>query len=95
VSVPQAKPLSRGEVLGCTSPHFSDIDAIVYLADGRFHLESVMIHNPTVPAFKYDPYSKKFTKEQYHTEEMFKIRRAAIQEASQAKVMRPLCFSIL
>ena len=86
VSIPQAKPLSRGEVLGCTSPHFTDIDAIVYLADGRFHLESVMIHNPSIPAYKYDPYSKKFTKEGYDTEEMFKIRKEAIAEASKAKV---------
>ena len=86
VSVPQSKPLSRGEVLGCTSPHFTDVDAIVYLADGRFHLESVMIHNPTIPAFKYDPYSKKFTKEEYLVEEMFTLRKQAIKEASEAKV---------
>uniref|UniRef100_A0A7S4IJV5 2-(3-amino-3-carboxypropyl)histidine synthase subunit 1 n=1 Tax=Vannella robusta TaxID=1487602 RepID=A0A7S4IJV5_9EUKA len=85
VSVPQSKPLSRGEVLGCTSPHFTDVDAIVYLADGRFHLESVMIHNPTIPAFKYDPYSKKFTKEEYLVEEMFTLRKQAIKEASEAK----------
>lgn len=86
ISIPQARPLSRGEVLGCTSPHFTDVDSIVYLADGRFHLESVMIHNPTIPAYKYDPYSKKFTKEEYDTEEMFKIRQDAIREASKAKV---------
>lgn len=86
VSIPQSRPLSRGEVLGCTSPHFTDVDVIVYLADGRFHLESVMIHNPTIPAYKYDPYSKKFTKEEYDIEEMFKIRKNAITEASNAKV---------
>jgi 2-(3-amino-3-carboxypropyl)histidine synthase len=37
--VPQAKPLSPGEVLGCTSPTLVDRDAFVFVADGRFHLE--------------------------------------------------------
>lgn len=37
--VPQAKPLSPGEVLGCTSPTLLDRDALVFVADGRFHLE--------------------------------------------------------
>ena len=35
----------------------------VFVCDGRFHLEAVMIANPDVPAFKYDPYSKKLTSE--------------------------------
>lgn len=87
VIVPQAKPLSPGEVLGCTSPKFTDIDALVYLADGRFHLESVMIHNPTIPAYKYDPYSKAFTKEYYNFDEMFSLRKAAVNEAAKAKVL--------
>lgn len=39
VVVPQAKPLSPGEVLGCTSPVIEDRDALVFVADGRFHLE--------------------------------------------------------
>ncbi|KAK2071943.1 hypothetical protein P8C59_006326 [Phyllachora maydis] len=56
VVVPQIAPLSRGEILGCTSPKLSNyaegkIDMILYLGDGRFHLESVMIHNPDIPAY--------------------------------------------
>ncbi|RHX98458.1 hypothetical protein DYB38_000934 [Aphanomyces astaci] len=58
IVVPQAKPLSPGEVLGCTSPQFPDRDALVFVADGRFHLESAMIANPSVKAFRYDPYPK-------------------------------------
>jgi 2-(3-amino-3-carboxypropyl)histidine synthase len=43
--LPQVKPLSPGEVLGCTSPTLEqNIDAFVFLADGRFHLE---VSNPT------------------------------------------------
>ncbi|XP_009582560.1 PREDICTED: diphthamide biosynthesis protein 1, partial [Fulmarus glacialis] len=52
VCVPQCKPLSPGEILGCTSPRLAqDTDAIVYLGDGRFHLESIMIANPGIPAY--------------------------------------------
>ena len=47
VIVPQAKPLSPGEILGCTSPTLpSTARMIIYLGDGRFHLESAMIANP-------------------------------------------------
>ncbi len=49
--VPQARPLSKGEVLGCTSPQFGACDALLFVADGRFHLEAVMIANPHVAAF--------------------------------------------
>lgn len=39
MAVPQAKPLSPGEVLGCTAPVIEGKDALVFVADGRFHLE--------------------------------------------------------
>lgn len=54
-SVPQSRPLSPGEVLGCTSPKFSNLEAFIYLGDGRFHLESAMIANPQVKAYRYVP----------------------------------------
>jgi len=57
----------------------------VYLADGRFHLESIMISNPDLPAYKYDPYSKVFSREKYDTQLMHDIRKKAIEEASKAK----------
>lgn len=52
ISVPQTKPLSPGEILGCTSPKMSDTDVLIYLGDGRFHLESAMIANPSLRAFR-------------------------------------------
>ncbi|UKZ51861.1 Diphthamide biosynthesis protein 1 [Trichoderma virens] len=73
VVVPQIAPLSKGEILGCTSPRLRDedgIDLILYLGDGRFHLESIMIHNPAIPAYRYDPYSRKLTRETYGHDEM-------------------------
>lgn len=49
VLIPQIKPLSPGEILGCTSPSLpSTTKSVIYLGDGRFHLESVMIANPKV-----------------------------------------------
>lgn len=72
--VPQAKPLSAGETLGCTSPLLGDCEALVFLADGRFHLESAMIQNPHVRAYRYDPYSKKMTIEGYDSDKMKAIR---------------------
>lgn len=86
IVVPQSRPLSPGEILGCTSAHLSkDIGALVYVADGRFHLESVMISNPTLPAYRYDPYSKVFTREYYDHDKMTGARKRAIREASGAR----------
>ncbi|TDL29440.1 diphthamide synthesis protein [Rickenella mellea] len=79
--IPRSKPLSPGEILGCTAPQLADVDSLIYLGDGRFHLESIMIANPSVPAFRYDPYSKKLTRERYNHHEMSAIRHDAIQTA--------------
>ncbi|KAI0154316.1 putative diphthamide synthesis protein-domain-containing protein [Xylariaceae sp. FL1272] len=88
VLIPQIAPLSKGEILGCTSPRLPDseaVDIILYLGDGRFHLESIMIHNPKIPAYRYDPYSRKLTRETYGHEEMQTLRRDAITTAKTAK----------
>ncbi|CAK5276044.1 unnamed protein product [Mycena citricolor] len=83
-TIPRSKPLSPGEILGCTAPRLNDVDALVYLGDGRFHLESIMIANPSVPAFRYDPYSKKLTRERYDHKEMHSIRDNAVQVARRS-----------
>ncbi|CAI6098525.1 unnamed protein product [Clonostachys chloroleuca] len=88
ILVPQIAPLSKGEILGCTSPRLEAddaVDLILYLGDGRFHLESIMIHNPSIPAYRYDPYSRKLTRETYEHDEMQTIRRSAITTAKKAK----------
>ena len=87
VIIPQIAPLSKGEILGCTSPRLStdNVDILLYLGDGRFHLESAMIHNPELPAYRYDPYSRKLTRETYDHNEMYTLRRQAITSAKTAK----------
>eukprot|EP00956_Cyclotella_meneghiniana_P039114 scaffold165813_cov46-Cyclotella_meneghiniana.AAC.1 len=122
--VPQAKPLSPGEVLGCTAPsglstlnwgeammspkekrelaknktktdqESNQDDAtnnaatsstatkervMIFLADGRFHLEAAMISNPTLRALRYDPYSKTLTEEKYEIVKMKRLRRDAVR----------------
>ncbi|XP_032794517.2 2-(3-amino-3-carboxypropyl)histidine synthase subunit 1 isoform X2 [Daphnia magna] len=82
-STPKSSPLSPGEILGCTSPSI-DTDVIIYLGDGRFHLESAMIANPKCKAYKYDPYSKEFTQEFYDHNQMKANRQTAISTAAKA-----------
>ncbi|KAJ7308941.1 hypothetical protein JRQ81_008221 [Phrynocephalus forsythii] len=80
VYTPQCKPLSPGEILGCTSPRLArGTDAVIYLGDGRFHLESIMIANPGVPAYRYPP-----GPERYAHERMQASRKEAIRQASRA-----------
>ncbi|KAJ8256425.1 hypothetical protein COCON_G00185770 [Conger conger] len=82
VLMPQCRPLSPGEILGCTSPRLErPVDAIIYLGDGRFHLESIMIANPDVPAYRYDPYSKIFSREYYDHKSMRESRQKSIEQA--------------
>lgn len=86
--IPQSRPLSSGEVLGCTAPQLpSDVDGILYVGDGRFHLEAIMIANPQLEGsyFRYDPYSKRFSLEGYNHQEMHQRRLAAIESARTAK----------
>ncbi|KAF2400269.1 hypothetical protein EJ06DRAFT_493926 [Trichodelitschia bisporula] len=95
ILVPQIAPLSKGEILGCTSPALSadkaaasvanQADALLYVGDGRFHLESAMIHNPQLPAWQYDPYSRRLTRETYDHEELYSLRREAIMMAKKAR----------
>jgi 2-(3-amino-3-carboxypropyl)histidine synthase len=107
-TIPQAKPLSPGEVLGCTAPsglggsgreekedsnncsdtniHAHSDHVMLFIADGRFHLEAAMIANPTLRALRYDPYGKSLTDEQYETDKMKTIRKKAIQKAMDPSV---------
>lgn len=87
VLIPQAKPLSAGEVLGCTAPSvmnkFSDSESVVlvFVADGRFHLEAFMIANPGIKTYRYDPYVGKLFLEEYDHKGMKEERKRAIEKA--------------
>ncbi|XP_043717429.1 2-(3-amino-3-carboxypropyl)histidine synthase subunit 1 [Telopea speciosissima] len=87
VLVPQSKPLSAGEVLGCTAPTLPNgsVDMVVFVADGRFHLEAFMIANPAIRAFRYDPYLGVLFLEEYDHGGMKDVRRNAILRAREAR----------
>ncbi|XP_054716079.1 2-(3-amino-3-carboxypropyl)histidine synthase subunit 1-like [Uloborus diversus] len=85
VEMPQCKPLSPGEVLGCTSPKIKAAESVIFIGDGRFHLESVMIANPDLKFFRYNPYDKTITQEFYDYHKMTSIRKESIQHIATAE----------
>ncbi|KAF5731820.1 diphthamide biosynthesis protein 1 [Tripterygium wilfordii] len=89
VLIPQSKPLSAGEILGCTAPKVKVSSStsesetvVVFVADGRFHLEAFMIANPGIRAFRYDPYIGKLFLEEYDHKGMRETRKGAIERAA-------------
>ncbi|KAI9710189.1 MAG: Diphthamide biosynthesis protein 1 [Chrysothrix sp. TS-e1954] len=65
------------------SPQKQEADLLLYLGDGRFHLESIMIASPSLRAhsYRYDPYSRRLTHESYNHAEMHGLRSHAIATA--------------
>ena len=88
VTVPQSRPLSKGEILGCTAPSLdkSAADVVIYIGDGRFHLEAIMIANPALPYYRYDPYSKVISAEGYAHDQLHHNRKNAIAACAGARV---------
>ena len=76
-------------MLGCTSPdlgHTNPGDTVIFIGDGRFHIESSMIKNSHMSFFQYNPYTSKFTEEFYDVEAMKSIRKAEVEKAKSAKM---------
>lgn len=98
IDIPQCKPLSPGETLGCTSaPLATDIHHAIFVADGRFHMEATMIRNyhlydvgnddgHRVRFYRYDPYAKLLSEEQYDTPLMVQTRKRSIDKIRHAAV---------
>ena len=75
-------------MLGCTSPAIgssSEGGIVIFVSDGRFHIESSMIKNPHLEFYQYNPYSMKLTSETYEHETMHHIRFNEIERAKHAK----------
>lgn len=82
--IPQSKPRTTGEILGCTSPMIP-CPIIISVSDGRFHLEAAMIQNPGASFYRYDPYLNKIFKEEYDISEMKARRFVSILKAKDAQ----------
>lgn len=88
IIIPQNKPRVIGEVIGCTSPILEkkkDNCYVIFICDGRFHMESVMIQNPNFKFFQYNPFTKYLTIEEYDIELMKKIRFEQIEKLKESK----------
>jgi 2-(3-amino-3-carboxypropyl)histidine synthase len=84
VSVPQAKPRVRGELLGCTSPPIPS-DVILSVADGRFHLEAAMIQNPLTKFYRYDPYQNKLFIDTFDMDALVSSRVGSVTAIQSAR----------
>lgn len=60
---------------------------ILFIADGRFHLESVLIHNPGIKAFRFDPFTKCISEESYDIVSLHNTRQDVIKRAKSAKAV--------
>lgn len=58
---------------------------LVFVADGRFHLEAMMIANPGIKTFRYDPYLGKLFLEEYDQRGMRESRKDAILRTKEVK----------
>jgi 2-(3-amino-3-carboxypropyl)histidine synthase len=88
IIIPQNKPRVIGEVIGCTSPILEkkkDNCYVIFICDGRFHMESVMIQNPNFKFFQYNPFTKYLTIEEYDIDLMKKIRFEQIEKLKESK----------
>ena len=86
--IPQCKPRVQGEVLGCTSPKLDkkgENCVVIFICDGRFHMESVMIQNPSFIFYQYNPFNHRFTIEEYDNKSMKAIRFDQIEKFKKAK----------
>lgn len=46
-----------------------------YIGDGRFHLEAAVMANPLIPTYRYDPYTKAFTREEFDSITLLDLRK--------------------
>jgi 2-(3-amino-3-carboxypropyl)histidine synthase len=88
VQIPRCKPLSPGETLGCTSPQITGADILVFVADGRFHVEAAMMANPELPTFRYDPFTNRLFQEFLSMNELKQTRMVQMKKALSGKTNR-------
>ncbi|KAI4835863.1 diphthamide biosynthesis protein 1 [Plasmodium brasilianum] len=60
---------------------------IVFIADGRFHLESLMIHNPDFSFYRYNPFDKILTVEKYNYKLFYEIRKNEIKKCINCRTV--------
>jgi 2-(3-amino-3-carboxypropyl)histidine synthase len=89
INIPHIKPRCIGEIIGCTSPKLKkkENSIVLFICDGRFHMESLMIQNPDFTFYQYNPFLKKLTIEEYDINLMKKIRFEQINKLKESKLI--------
>ncbi|GKV24204.1 hypothetical protein SLEP1_g33842 [Rubroshorea leprosula] len=87
--IDHTKLLLAGEALGCTAPKITSIvngcqSVLVFVEGGSFHIEVIMIANPGIRAFGYDPYLGRLFLEEYDNRGMKGNRRKAMAKTKGA-----------
>ena len=80
--------MSAGETLGCTAPEITGADILVFVADGRFHVEAALMANPDLPVFRYDPFTNRIFTEFLSMNELKRTRLAQMKKALSGKTKR-------
>ena len=80
------KPLSPGEVLGCTCFKTDNVSNIIFIGEGRFHLESTIISNPFSRFFQFNPFSQHFTVTDFNTINIYSQRQKEILNSFFGKI---------
>ncbi len=70
------KTTRPGQLLGCNLENFKEIDAFLYVGDGLFHPQILMVKND-YPVFSYDPINQQWEKLDNKPIELAKKRRRA------------------
>jgi 2-(3-amino-3-carboxypropyl)histidine synthase len=78
VHITSNAPLSPGEVLGCTCLEINNVSNIVFIGEGRFHLEATIISNSFCRFFQFNPFSQYFTLVDFNTAFTCKQRQKEI-----------------
>lgn len=79
--IPQTKPLSPGELLGCTSFMTKNHSGAIYIGDGKFHIESILFFNPNIKIIQFNPFIRSLTLLGFKSLETLSERECFIEKA--------------
>jgi 2-(3-amino-3-carboxypropyl)histidine synthase len=74
-----------GQVLGCDSYGAEKVDAVLIIAEGKFHWTAAVYLADITPVYGLDPFSKEFTQINDLLKKIKKIRNASIIKAVNSK----------
>ena len=86
VNIYSNKPLSPGEVLGCTCLRIDNVSNIIFIGEGRFHLEATIISNSLCRFLQFNPFSQNFSVSDFKALVVYTKRKKEILKSIFGKV---------